>query len=86
MGRSARRMRRAAARALPRPAVQEVGPGVYDLAFPVPPGMPEAAVRAAFEEFRRTVLVELGVDLADPHVCTPGTCTHARKQSSPNDR
>ncbi len=76
MGRSNRRMRRAAARLGLRPVVREVEPGVYDIAFPVPPGMPDAAVRAAFERFRHTVLTDLGLELAEPHVCTPGTCTH----------
>lgn len=76
MGGSRRKMQRARARAL-RPELREIAPGVYDLALPVPPGMPEADVRAAFERFRRTVLVELGLELAAPHICTPETCSHS---------
>ncbi len=66
MGRSSRKLRRARARAAWRVGLREVAPGVYDLALPVPPGMAPDEVAAAVEAFRRTVLVELGIELAGP--------------------
>lgn len=76
MGRFNRRIRRAAARRLPEPSLQEIAPGVYDLALPVPPGVPDSAVREVFERFRRALRADLGIELSDPRWCEGEDCPH----------
>lgn len=56
MGRSSRRMRRAAVRRTPEPTLREVAPGVYDVALPIPPGVTPNEVHAAFERSTRRCL------------------------------
>lgn len=76
MGRSSRKLRRRAARRPSAPMLREVAPGVYDLALPLPPGMPPDEVAAAVADFRERVRRELGIEVAAVHACNPATCPH----------